>query len=326
MKITVSEEWRELSEAFVIARETITEVGLIVVKVEQEGKVGWGEACPQEFLGQSVESELTRLKISLPRIEEGITRDELSHFMPACSARNALDCALWDLEAKTTGKDIWQISGQTEPTEPLEGDITVGIGSPQWMEEKARSFANFDLLKIKLNRELVMERMTAVRKGAPNADFIVDINEDWTLDQLKLYAPQLKALGVKMIEQPLARGQDAGLIDYRSPLPLGADESCYDRSDLDFLKGRYQFVNIKLDKTGGLTEALLLAEDAKNRGFGLMMGCMSATSLSMAPGFVVASLCLYRDLDGASMLAKDRTPSLRLEDGLIYPYDRKLWG
>ena len=326
MKISVSQEWRKLSEPFIIARGTITEVGLVVVEVEQDGKTGRGESCPQEFLGQSLESEITRLKIATPRIEEGITRDQLANFLPASSARNALDCALWDLEAKTTGKDIWQIAGLKEPTEPLEGDITVGIGSPEWMEEKARSFSNFDLLKIKLNRELVMERMNAVRKGAPNVDFIVDVNEDWTLDELKLYAPQLKELGVKMIEQPLARGQDAGLIDYDSPLPLGADESCHDRSDLDFLEGRYQFINIKLDKTGGLTEALLLAEDAKNRGFGLMMGCMSATSLSMAPGFVVASLCLYRDLDGASMLAEDRTPSLRLEDGLIYPYDRELWG
>lgn len=326
MKISVSKEWRKLSEPFVIARGAISEVGLLVVEVEQDGKIGRGESCPQAFLGQSVESEITRLKIATPRIEDGITRDQLAHFLPASSARNALDCALWDLEAKTTGKDIWQISGLKEPAEPLEGDVTVGIGSPEWMEEKARSFASFDLLKIKLNRELVMERMNAVRKGAPNVDFIVDVNEDWTLDELKLYAPQLKALGVQMIEQPLARGQDAGLIDYRSPLPLGADESCHDRSDLDFLEGRYQFINIKLDKTGGLTEGLLLAEDAKNRGFGLMTGCMTSSSLSMAPAFVVASLCRYRDLDGASMLAHDRTPSLRLEDGLIHPYDRKLWG
>ncbi len=326
MKILVTEEWRKLSEPFIIARGTITEVGLVVVKIEQDGIIGMGESCPQDFLGQSVESELTRLKIAKPRIEQGITREELAEFMPACSARNALDCALWDLEAKTTGKDIWQISGLKEPAEPLAGDITVGIGSPEWMEDKARGFSSFDLIKIKLNRELVMERMRAVRAGAPNADFIVDVNEDWTLDELKLYAPQLKEIGVKMIEQPLKKGMDDGLIDYNCPLPLGADESCYERSDLDFLVGRYQFINIKLDKTGGLTEALLLAKEAKDRGFGLMMGCMSATSLSMAPGFVVASLCLYRDLDGASMLAYDRTPSLRLEDGLIYPYSRELWG
>ncbi len=326
MKISVSEECRELTEPFVIARGPINEVGLVVVRIEQGGKVGWGESCPQEFLGQSVVSELARLEAARSRIEQGITRHDLAELMPACSARTALDSALWDLEAKTTGKSIWQIAGLDEPTAPLEGDITVGLGSPEWMENKARGFANFDLLKIKLNRELVMERMNAVRRGAPNAGFIVDINEDWTLDELKQYAPQLEKLGVRMIEQPLKRGQDAGLIDYQSPLPLGADESCHDRSDLGFLEGRYQFVNIKLDKTGGLTEALLLAQEAKKRGFGLMMGCMTASSLSMAPGFVVASLCLYRDLDGATMLARDRTPSLRLEDGLIYPYDRRLWG
>lgn len=326
MKISATKDLRKLSEPFVIARGPKYEAGLLVVTVEQNGKTGWGESCPQEFLGQSLDGELARLETARPRIEKGITRRELAEFMPACSARNALDCALWDLEAKTTGKSIWQIAGLTEPTRPLEGDITVGLGSPEWMEKKARGFAGFDLLKIKLSREKVMERMAAVRRGAPQADLIVDVNEDWTLDELKLYAPQLEKLGVKMIEQPLKRGQDAGLIDYQSPLPLGADESCHDRRDLDFLAGRYQFINIKLDKTGGLTEALLLAEEAKNRGFKLMVGCMAASSLSMAPGFVVASLCQYRDLDGASMLANDRTPSLRLENGLIYPYDRRLWG
>lgn len=326
MKISVTEEWRKLSEPFIIARGPITEVGLLVVKLEQDGKIGWGESCPQEFLGQSLESELARLEKARSRIEQGITRQELADLMPACSARNALDCALWDLEAKTTGNSIWQIAELDEPAGPLEGDITVGMGSSEWMENKARGFAAFDLIKVKLNRENVIESMKAVRAGAPNADFIVDVNEDWTLDELKLYAPQLKEMGVLMIEQPLARGQDMDLIDYQCPLPLGADESCYDRSDLDFLQGRYQFINIKLDKTGGLTEGLLLAQEAKKRGFKLMVGCMSASSLSMAPGFVVASLCLYRDLDGASMLAEDRTPSLRLEDGLIYPYDRRLWG
>ena len=326
MKISISEDNRKLSEPFIIARETITDVGMILVEVEQNGKIGRGESSPQAFLGQSMESELTRLKNAKSRIEQGITRAELQDLMPACSARNALDCALWDLEAKTTGKTIWEIAGLDEPATPLEGDMTVGLGSPEWMESKARSFAGFDLLKIKLNRKDVMERMRAVRAGAPNAAFIVDVNEDWTLDELKTYAPQLKEIGVKMIEQPLKRGKDSELISYQSPVPLGADESCYDRSDLDYLEGRYQLINIKLDKTGGLTEALALAAEAQKRGFGLMVGCMSGTSLAMAPGFVVASLCLYSDLDGATMLANDITPSLRLEKGLIYPYDRSLWG
>ncbi|VAV95373.1 L-alanine-DL-glutamate epimerase (EC 5.1.1.n1) [hydrothermal vent metagenome] len=326
MKITLTKDRRELKEPFVIARGPITEVGLLVVELEQDGIFGRGESCPQEFLGQSLSGEYDRLMQARDRIEQGITRAELQSLMPACSGRNALDCALWDLEAKTTGQSIWQISGLAEPAAPLEGDITVCIGAPEWMENKARSFTGFDLLKIKLNRELVMERMRAVRAGAPHADFIVDVNEDWTLAELERYAPQLKEIGVKMIEQPLKRGQDSGLIDYQSPLPLGADESCRDRDDLDFLVGRYDMINIKLDKTGGLTEALLLAEAARAKGFGLMMGCMSASSLSMAPGFVVASLCKYRDLDGASMLIHDRTPSLRLEDGLIYPYDQRLWG
>ncbi len=326
MQLRVTHEQRKLSQPFVIARGSYDTARLIVVELEQGGLIGRGEASPNAHFGQSIEGALRQLEDVRHRVENGISREDLLDLMPACSARNALDCALWDLQAKSSGRTVWELAGITRPTEPLAGDVTIGLGAPEWMGREAERFSSFDLIKVKLNRHDVVQRMEAVQSGAPSSRFIVDVNEDWTLDELKRYAPILQTFGVQMIEQPLKRGEDQGLLDYDAPIPLGADESCYDRTDLEYLQGRYVVINIKLDKTGGLTEALLLAEEAKARGFELMTGCMVGTSLAMAPGFVVASLCTYRDLDGASMLAEDRTPSLRLEDGLIYPFSTDLWG
>jgi len=326
VQINVMRDQRRLKQPFVIARGAMETTELVVVELTDGDHTGRGEAAPNARFGQSVDSAVQQLEDVRPHVEKGISREELLDLLPPCSARNALDCALWDLQAKKSGRTVWQIAGLDEPTGPLTGDVTVSLGAPEWMAREAKRFSAFDLIKVKLNRHNVRARMEAVKRGAPDSRFIVDVNEDWTLEGLKKYAPMLKDLGVEMIEQPLKRGEDQRLLEYNAPIPLGADESCCDRADLDYMQGRYDFINIKLDKTGGLTEALHLAREAKTRGFGLMTGCMVSTSLSMAPGFVVASLCTYRDLDGASMLKQDRTPSLRLEDGLIYPFSTKLWG
>jgi L-alanine-DL-glutamate epimerase-like enolase superfamily enzyme len=317
---------RELKQPFVIARETIERVDSVVVELEQDGHRGRGEAVPQLFLGQSIAGVMAQLEQLRTEIEGGATRQDLLHLLPACSARNALDCALWDLEAKSSGRSVWDLAGRPAPDAPLQGDQTIGIGSPDWMQSEAARFDDFELLKVKLNGELVIERLRAVKRGAPAARLIVDVNEAWTFGELQQYAPQLGELGVELIEQPLPRGADRELLGYSSPVPLAADESCHDRSDLSYLQGRYAFVNIKLEKTGGLTEALRLADAAGSMGFRLMTGCMVASSLAIAPAFIVASLSEYRDLDGPSMLKEDRNPPVRVESGLIYPFSSVLWG
>jgi len=326
MRLSVTRERRKLVRPFAFARETIAAVDLLLVEVEQNGVTGRGEASPQAFLGQSLDGEIERLCGAWAKIEGGIERDRLAGLLPACGARNALDCALWDLEAKRTGHSVWEIAGLARVPQSLSSVISIGLGTPEWMETQAARFSDFEIIKVKLNAELVGERMRAVRTGAPEAKFLVDANEAWSIGDLARYAPILAEAGCVLIEQPLPRGADAALASFDSPIPLAADESCRDRTDLADVAGRYDVINIKLDKTGGLTEALLLARAAQDVGLDLMMGCMVATSLSMAPAFVAGSLCKYRDLDGASMLAEDREHAMRLSAGRIDVFVPDLWG
>jgi L-alanine-DL-glutamate epimerase-like enolase superfamily enzyme len=243
--------------------------------------------------------------------------------LPAGGARNAIDCALWDLQAKLENKSIWELTG-IRPG-PIRSAHTIGIGAPAEMAMTARAL-DTGLLKVKLDSNFPLARISAVCEARPDAEIVVDINQGWTFDQLVELAPKFADLGVAMIEQPLARGGDEALESYDSPLVLCADESCLDTSDFEQAARRYQMINIKLDKTGGLTEALELAALALARGIGLMVGNMGGTSLAMAPGFVIAQLCRYVDLDGALFLSKDRENPMTYSGGVVSAPSTALWG
>jgi L-alanine-DL-glutamate epimerase-like enolase superfamily enzyme len=256
-------------------------------------------------------------------LERGADRTELRDLLPAGGARNAIDCALWDLAAKREGKSIWELTGIT-PGEVVTFE-TVGIGSPDEMAGMARSLAS-GRIKVKLDGEMPLERIAAVRAARPQALIAVDVNQGWTFEQLVELAPRLKELGVAMIEQPLPRGGDEALEGYDPPIPLCADESCVDTSEFEQAARRYQMINIKLDKTGGLTEALDLARLAREWDIGLMVGNMVGTSLAMAPSLVVAQLCDFVDLDGPLLLKYDHPHGLRYRKGVVDGLQPSLWG
>jgi len=245
--------------------------------------------------------------------------------MAAGAARNALDVALWDLEAKRSGSSVWALAGIAEP-HPVVTAYTLSVDTPERMAAAAREEAHRPLLKLKLTGAGDLERVRAVRAGAPQATLIVDANEAWTLDHLRDYAPALAALGVALIEQPLPAGQDAALAGLPRPVPLCADESCHTSADLAALAGRYDYVNIKLDKTGGLTEGLRLLHAARAQGFKIMVGCMIGSSLAMAPAMLLAQDAEFVDLDAPLLLARDRQPGLRYEGSTVYPPKPNLWG
>ena len=256
-------------------------------------------------------------------LERGLGRDELRRVLPAGGARNAIDCALWDLQAKLEHKSIWELTGIQPGT--ICSAHTIGIGAPAEMAMIAKSL-DTGLIKVKLDGESPMARISAVCAARPDAEIVVDINQGWTFDQLVELAPRFADLGVAMIEQPLPRGRDQALESYESPIVLCADESCLDTSEFEQATRRYQMINIKLDKTGGLTEALELTGLALSRGVGLMVGNMGGTSLAMAPGFVIAQLCRYVDLDGALFLSKDREHPMSYSGGVVSAPSAALWG
>jgi L-alanine-DL-glutamate epimerase-like enolase superfamily enzyme len=249
----------------------------------------------------------------------------LAEILSPGAARNALDCALWDLAAKSTGEPAWTLAGLSEPT-PLVTAFTLSIDSPENMAAMARSNAHRPLLKLKLTGDGDLGRVAAVRQSAPRARLIVDANEAWTRTDYEALAPALNALGVEMIEQPFRAGDDAILAELPRPVALCADESCHDAASLDRLVGLYDVINIKLDKTGGLTEALNLRALALERGVAVMVGCMVATSLAMAPAMLVAQGARYVDLDGPLLLARDRQPGLSFTNSVIQPPPSALWG
>ena len=325
-RLTVAVERFPIAGAFTIARGSRTEAVVVTARIEDEGAVaGWGECVPYPRYGESVESVHGLIAAQAPAIAAGLTRAELLERMPAGAARNALDCALFDLEAKMLGRPAWEIAGLPAP-EAATTAYTLSLGTPESMEAAARGAASRPLLKVKLGGAGDPERIAAVRRGAPESRLIVDANEAWRAETTQANLAACIAAGVGLIEQPLPAGDDALLSAIDRPIPICADESLHDRAGLEHLAGCYDAINIKLDKTGGLTEAVMLAHEARARGFTLMVGCMVGTSLAMAPAMLLAHHADYVDLDGPLLLARDRAPGLRFEGSTIHPPESALWG
>ena len=325
MKLHTRIERWPVAGAFTISRGAKTHVDVVVAEIADGDHVGRGEGTAIYYHGESAESVLAQVLAERAAIEKGLSRRELLLRMPRGAARNAIDCALWDLEAKKKGVPVWRLAGLGQP-QPLETAFTISLADPTRMEADARASAHLPLLKLKLAGEGDEERVAAVRRGAPGARLIVDANEAWTGRDIAAEAATLAAYGVELIEQPVKAGQDALLDRIDSPIPFAADESCQDRSDLARCLGRYRAINIKLDKAGGLTEALALAAEAKAQGLEVMVGCMLATSLGIAPAFLVGGQARWVDLDGALLLAEDRPAAMHAENGLLEPPSPELWG
>lgn len=319
MILATVERW-PVAGSFIISRGAKTVVDVVVCTVTDGADVGRGEGTAIYYEGETAEG----CAAAINAYDGPLDRQALLETMPRGAARNALDCALWDLEARQAGIPVWQLAGLAVPA-PLATAFTISLGDPEKMEADARAAVarGFGLLKCKLTGEGDHARIAAVRAGAPGVRLIVDANESWHGRDIAVEAAALAALGVEMIEQPIIHGQEDRLAGVRAPLPLCADESCHTRADLDKL-GDFDAVNIKLDKAGGLTEALALAQEARRRGFRIMVGCMLGTSLGIAPAALVAQGADWVDLDGALLLAQDRDGGLVLRDGLLDP--GSLWG
>jgi L-Ala-D/L-Glu epimerase len=325
MKITAAIERFPVRDRFVISRGAKTEAAVIVVAIEDAGFCGRGEAVPYARYGESLEGALAQVESVRAAIEAGTDRAVLRTLLPHGAARNAIDCALWDLAAKTSGTPVHILAGVPKP-QPVITAFTISVGTPKKMAEAAAHAAARPLLKIKLAGKGDTARLAAVRSASPDASLIADANEAWAEADLERNLEACAKCGVLLVEQPLPAGGDAILAKIPHIVPVCADESVHDRTGLEALRARYDVINIKLDKTGGLTEAFALAKQAELRGFGLIVGCMVATSLSMAPALLLASRARYVDLDGPLLLARDRPDGLRYEGSTIYPPGRELWG
>jgi len=319
-----AESW-PIRGGFAISRGRKTEAQVVVVALTEADAVGRGECVPYARYGESVETVVAALEGLRDALAGGLDRLGLQRALPAGAARNALDCAFWDLEAQQRGSRVWQLLG-LDPPRPVTTAYTLSLDSPEAMARAAAENAWRPLLKLKLAGPEDLARVEAVRAAAPEPRLVVDANESWTPGLYAELAPRLATLGVEVIEQPLAAGQDAALASMRRPVKVAADESCHDQATLAGLVGRYDMVNIKLDKTGGLTEALRVKQAARAEGFGIMVGCMLATSLAMAPALLVAQDAEVVDLDGPLLLERDRAGGLRFEGSLIHPSDSDLWG
>ena len=323
--LTVFEERFPVAGAFTISRGSRTEIRVVTVGLKQDGMTGRGECVPYARYGESVEGVAETIRSLAAEIGRGLTRAELQHRLPPGAARNALDCAFWDLEAKKAGVPVWQLAGLEKPEEIVTA-YTLSLGTPEAMREAAALNAARPLLKVKLGTADDLARIRAVRHGAPQSAIIVDANEGWSLDQYQALAPELVRLGVALVEQPLPADADDALASVERLLPVCADESCHDLKSLAALKGKYDAVNIKLDKTGGLTEALLMRHAALDAGFDIMVGCMLGTSLAMAPAFLLAQGARFVDLDGPLLLAADRENPIAYRGSLMQAPVRSLWG
>ncbi|MEM6389071.1 MAG: N-acetyl-D-Glu racemase DgcA [Pseudomonadota bacterium] len=306
-----------LAEVFTISRGSRTEAQVLTFHIDQGESGGRGECVPYARYGETLDSVEAQ-------IQAYINSGDIEA-MPAGAARNAVDCAIWDAEAKAKGKRVWELLEQPAPA-PVTSAFTLSLDTPENMRASAAKHAARPLLKIKLGTPDDMARLEAVRAGAPDAAIIVDANEGWSAEIYSELAPHLVRLGVQMVEQPLPAGQDDMLAEIARPLPVCADESCHDRASLSALKGKYDMVNIKLDKTGGLTEALALRDAARAEGYRLMVGCMVGSSLAMAPALLVAQGAEIVDLDGPLLLAEDREPPMRFEGSILHPPAPELWG
>ena len=321
---TRAERW-PIAGTFTISRGAKTEAAVVVAELSDGHHRGRGECVPYARYGETVESVVAAIDAMRPQIAGGLDRLGLQQAMAAGAARNALDCAFWDLEAKRTGTPAHELAGIGEP-QPLVTAFTISLATPEEMAAAAAKAASRALLKVKLGGPGDAERIAAVRRAAPHAELIVDANEAWTQQNLTENLAACAAAGVTLIEQPLPDGQDDVLSTFRHPVPICADESVHGRASLVGLERKYDAVNIKLDKTGGLTEALAAADDAARLGLAVMIGCMVATSLAMAPAMLVAQRARIVDLDGALLLARDRLYPLRYEGSRVHPPSRALWG
>ncbi len=318
------ESW-PLKRPFSISRGTKTAADVVYVEVREGKHVGRGECVPYARYGESLKGVVAIIESQREAIEQGMDRKTLQQRLPPGAARNALDCALWDLEAKQSGMPVWQRASLPRP-ESVVTAVTVSLAPPDVMSQEAADYGNSKVLKLKLGAENVIDSVRAVRKSSQDSAIIIDANEAWTLEDLSAWQGELAQLGVSLIEQPLPAGQDDGLERIEHAVPICADESCHTAQDLLRLKRCYEYVNIKLDKTGGLTEALTLREEAKKHGVGIMVGCMVGTSLAMAPAILLASDADFVDLDGPVLLKQDREPSLICCKAYQCTPNRELWG
>jgi L-alanine-DL-glutamate epimerase-like enolase superfamily enzyme len=324
-KLTIKTEKWKLAQTFTISRGSKTEAEVVVVELEENGKVGRGECVPYARYKETVPGVVETIESFKGLIEGGGGRARVRSVMRPGAARNAVDCAVWDLEAKLSGKRAWEVAELDAPRDVVTA-YTLSLDTPEKMAAAAKENAARPLLKLKLAGPEDLERVKAVHQAAPQADLIVDANEAWTVDDYKLLAPKLKLLGVKLIEQPLRADDDVALHGVDRPVPVCADESCHDLATMRTLKGRYEAVNIKLDKSGGLTEALAMVQEARRLEFQIMVGCMVATSLAMAPAFLVAQHAQFVDLDGPLLLAEDRPHGFQFTGSTMHPPSAELWG
>lgn len=321
MKIEVTQDTFRLAEVFTISRGSRIEAQVLTVHIDRGGALGRGECVPYARYGETLESVTAQIE----GLDLQLDRVALQGLLPAGAARNAVDCALWDIEAKHAGRRIWQMAGLAAPGPQLTA-YTLSLDTPDNMRASAAKHAHRPLLKIKLGTPDDMARLEAVRAGAPDARIIVDANEGWSTEVYEDLAPHLLRLGVALVEQPLPAGADDMLAEIARPVRVCADESCHDRASLPGLRGKYDMVNIKLDKTGGLTEAFALRDAARAAGFGVMVGCMVGSSLAMAPAVLVAQGADVVDLDGPLLLAEDRDNALQYDAAGVHPPVAALWG
>jgi L-alanine-DL-glutamate epimerase-like enolase superfamily enzyme len=325
LTLTVATERWPIAGAFTISRGSKTQAEVVVAEVSDGLYRGRGECVPYGRYGETAEGVNATLSALAPQVARGLDRAELQDILPAGAARNALDCALWDLAAKRAGRPVHELAGLAAPAARVTA-YTISLASPNVMAKAAAKAAGRQLLKLKLGQPGDPERICAVRAAVPGAELIVDANEGWTAANLAENLAACVAAGVTLVEQPLPAADDAALAAFPHPIPVCADESVHDRASLARLAGKYDAVNVKLDKAGGLTEALALADDAGRKGFTLMVGCMISTSLAIAPALLVASRARLVDLDGALLLARDRPHGLRYDGSRIRPAGPELWG
>lgn len=325
MQVSTQTESFALAQRFVISRGAKTEARVLTCSLGREGKEGHGECVPYPHYGEDEASVESAIKAMVQKFDGPFDRMELKEAMPAGAARNAIDCALWDLEAKISGRPAHTLACRLPPR-PVTTAVSISLADPTDMADAARALADHSLIKVKVGTENDVARIHAVAGSAPRSRIILDANEGWTADNLAMHLRAAAEMRIALIEQPLPAGEDEILSSIPHPVPICADESAHVAEDLEALVGRYDFVNIKLDKTGGLTEALIMRDRAMELGFGIMVGCMVATSLSMAPAVLLAQEADFVDLDGALLLARDRRHGLTYSGSMVSPPDRSLWG
>jgi L-Ala-D/L-Glu epimerase len=314
---TAVERW-PIAGSFTISRGSRTEAVVVVATITEGGIAGMGECVPYARYGESVESVIAQIEGVAAAVRGGASRQDLLALLPAGAARNAVDCALWDLEAKKTGQSLAALAGMPVP-KPMITAYTLSLGTPESMRDAAATAAHRPLLKVKLGGEGDPARIAAVRAGAPNSRIVVDANEAWRAETLASNLAACEAAGVELIEQPLPAGEDGALAGARTPIAICADESIHDAASLAHLPAWYSAINIKLDKTGGLTDALALLKAGRARGLKIMVGCMLGTSLAMKPAVLIGEGAEFVDLDGPLLLAKDREDAIRYEGSLLIP-------